>query len=187
MRISIQIDDQDLKYFQDIMTQAKEGVKEGDRDRILQKAGELLVQAKQTKTPHFVKQKLESLELLLMMLKDTEWDLESHERMNVLSALAYFIEPADLIHDEIPVLGFLDDAIMIELVVRELKHEIEAYKDFSTYKEGLGDLERAGGATRHQWLANKRSQLRNRMNRRISRRYERSARYKIGRSKIRLF
>ncbi|WP_262984491.1 DUF1232 domain-containing protein [Colwellia sp. C1TZA3] len=29
--------------------------------------------------------------------------------------------------DHIPVLGFLDDAIMIELVVEELKDDIEAF------------------------------------------------------------
>ena len=32
-------------------------------------------------------------------------------------------------------LGFLDDAIMIELVVRELQHEVEAYDDFVEYRE----------------------------------------------------
>ncbi len=33
------------------------------------------------------------------------------------------------------VLGFLDDAIMVELCVRDLKHEIEAYRDFRAWRD----------------------------------------------------
>ena len=53
----------------------------------------------------------------------------------MLNALAYFAEPDDLIPDQIPGLGFLDDAIMVELVVRELRHEIEAYEDFRVFRD----------------------------------------------------
>ena len=49
------------------------------------------------------------------------------ERKNVMAALAYFADPQDMIPDNIPVLGFIDDAIMIELVVSELKHELDAF------------------------------------------------------------
>ena len=44
--------------------------------------------------------------------------------------------------DDVPALGFLDDAIMIELIVRELKHDIEAYQDFVDF--GRTDKERPG-------------------------------------------
>jgi uncharacterized membrane protein YkvA (DUF1232 family) len=52
----------------------------------------------------------------------------------VLCALVYFCDPEDLIPDSIPGLGYLDDAIMIELVFRELRHEIEAYDDFVQWR-----------------------------------------------------
>ena len=71
------------------------------------------------------------------MLSDIEWRLPHQDATRVLNALAYFAEPEDLIPDHIPGLGFLDDAIMIELVVRELKHELEAYRDFCDYREKL--------------------------------------------------
>ena len=61
------------------------------------------------------------------MIEDSEWKIPEEERADVLSALAYFSDPEDLVPDHIPVLGFLDDAIMIELVAEELKDDIEAF------------------------------------------------------------
>ena len=68
-------------------------------------------------------------------------------------------------------LGFFDDAIMIELCVRELKHELEAYDDFCDFREheakrrGLapGELGRA------EWLESRRDELVDRMHARRER------------------
>jgi hypothetical protein len=60
----------------------------------------------------------------------------------VLQALAYFAEQTDLVPDQIPGLGLLDDAIMIELVAQELAPELEAYRAFCRFRED--DLERQG-------------------------------------------
>jgi len=74
-----------------------------------------------------------------------------------LNALAYFTEPDDLIPDHIPGLGFLDDAIMVELVVRELEHEIEAYRDFCEFRE------QHSATSRNDWLIERREELQQRM------------------------
>jgi uncharacterized membrane protein YkvA (DUF1232 family) len=63
-----------------------------------------------------------------------KWKLPEPDRARVVNSLAYFCEPDDLIPDDVPGLGFLDDAIMVELVVRELRHEIDAYQDFCSYR-----------------------------------------------------
>ena len=55
----------------------------------------------------------------------------------VLAALAYVCDPEDIIPDDIPGIGLLDDAVMIELVFRELRHEIEAYEDFRRYRTSI--------------------------------------------------
>ena len=51
-----------------------------------------------------------------------------------------------MIPDTIPVLGYIDDAIMIELVVKELRHEIEAFEDFSRYRRDLAARNRNADA-----------------------------------------
>jgi hypothetical protein len=82
--------------------------------------------------------------------------------------LAYFSDPEDLIPDNIPVLGFLDDAIMVELVTRELHHDIEAYRDFVVFRAAeSGRLgEDAMKIGRSEWLEERRKQLHARMRRR---------------------
>ncbi len=56
---------------------------------------------------------------------------------------------------------------MIELVVRELKHEIEAYQDFCDYRKRT-KLEHGAGAkaSREGWLSERRKALQSRMRRR---------------------
>ncbi len=106
---------------------------------------------------------------MIGMLSDIEWRLPHQEAKRVLNALAYFAEPEDLIPDHIPGLGFLDDAIMIELVVRELRHEIEAYEDFCEYRQRLRDRGDKTPASRAGWLETRRKELQARMRRRRKR------------------
>ena len=104
------------------------------------------------------------------MLTDHEWRLPKKDPTRVLNALAYFTEPEDLIPDHVPGIGYLDDAIMIELVVRELKHEIEAYEDFCHYRETnpprKGIKSKSTDITREKWLQGRRRELQDRMRRR---------------------
>ena len=90
-----------------------------------------------TELPDFVTARLEKLELLLAMMNDADWELDEQERSPVLSALAYLCDPEDIIPDNIPGIGLLDDAVMIELAFRELRHEIDAYEDFCRYRKQM--------------------------------------------------
>jgi uncharacterized membrane protein YkvA (DUF1232 family) len=40
-----------------------------------------------------------------------------------------------MIPDRLPGIGNLDDAIMVELIAQELKHEIKAYEDFCEFRK----------------------------------------------------
>ena len=167
LRISFELDDDDLKHFRLIMEEARKATARLAPEDIVAGAERLLSDARENTAPGFIVERLNKLRLLIDMLSDIEWRLPHQEATRVLNALAYFSEPEDLIPDHIPGLGFLDDAIMIELVVRELKHEIEAYQDFRDYR---GRMQREHGdsadTSRSGWLADRRKALQSRMRRR---------------------
>lgn len=170
LRISFDLDEDDLNHFRLIMREARRAASQLPPEDIVAAAKALLSDIKETTAPGFIVERLQSLKLMINMLSDLEWRLPHQEATRVLNALAYFAEPEDLIPDSIPGLGFLDDAIMIELVVRELKHEIEAYRDFCAYRTRLHDEKGRGAqASREGWLEDRRKDLQGRMRRRRKR------------------
>jgi uncharacterized membrane protein YkvA (DUF1232 family) len=169
MRISFELDDNDLKHFRLIMDEARKAARRIAPEDIIAAAEDLLNSVPESGTPGFVADRLQRLGLMIRMLSDIEWRLPHQDAARVLNALAYFTEPEDLIPDHIPGLGFLDDAIMIELVVRELKHEIEAYQDFCDYRDRLKTQGDGSNANREGWLNARREELQARMRRRRGR------------------
>ena len=170
MRISIDLDDDDLKHFRLIMRQARHTSMHLLPEDIVASAERLLNDVDRKKTPGFITQRLAKLEVMIEMLTDHEWRLPEKDTSRVLNALAYFTDPEDLIPDDVPGIGLLDDAIMIELLVRELKHEIEAYADFCDYRRTQapkpGIKPKASDLTRDRWLDERREALQSRMRRR---------------------
>jgi uncharacterized membrane protein YkvA (DUF1232 family) len=173
--VKFELTESDLDHFRNVMRQAKSGVSELSEAVILSNAKSLSQDIKGN-VPEFVSERIKKLETLVAMIEDSEWKIPEEERSDVLSALAYFSDPEDLVPDHIPVLGFLDDAIMIELVAEELKDDIEAFEEFCAYRSR--EEERTGDTTitREEWLDSKRRELHSRMrNRRSTRRSGRSS------------
>lgn len=170
LRISIDLGDDDLKHFRLIMRQARHSTQHLQPEDIVASAERLLREFSQRKAPGFVSTRLRKLDIMIEMLTDHEWRLPDKDTTRVLNALAYFTDPEDLIPDHVPGIGLLDDAIMIELVVRELKHEIEAYEDFCRFRREhpapKGIKSKTTDITRDDWLARRRKSLQERMRRR---------------------
>ncbi|MEM7432577.1 MAG: YkvA family protein [Pseudomonadota bacterium] len=137
LRIAFELDDDDLAHFRLIMTAARENLSRRAPEDIIAAANDVLDKIRRPDVPGFIGTRLERLERMIQMISDLDWRMPHDDTQRVLNALAYFAEPDDLIPDQIPGLGFLDDAIMVELVVRELEHEISAYQDFCDYRDTL--------------------------------------------------
>jgi uncharacterized membrane protein YkvA (DUF1232 family) len=136
-KLTIELSERDLKHFRRELRRARESVGIADDEEILGAAADLVASLRQAELPDFVTARLEKLELMLAMMRDADWELDERERNPVLSALAYLCDPEDIIPDNIPGIGLLDDAVMIELAFRELRHEIDAYQDFCRYRKSL--------------------------------------------------
>ncbi len=184
LKVTFELEDKDLKYFRQNMKQAQAAAQQLSEAEILEQATGMVAEVKAAKVPLFVQQRVSVLDSLIEMVRDPEWDLAAQERKNVVTALAYFADPHDMIPDSIPVLGFIDDAIMIELVVSELKHELDAFNDFCRYRDEEKARNRNPDLSREDYLEIKRRELHARMRRR-----RKSARGRGGpsRTRIRLF
>lgn len=181
MKVTFELVDADLKHFREIMREAREVAKSLGEEEIISATETLLSEIRSADIPEFIVDRLERVRTLIKMLQDDEWNLPEPERGRVLNALAYFCDPEDIIPDTVPGLGFLDDAIMVELLVRELRHEIEAYHDFCKAR-ATRDAAAEDERSRAEWLEARRQALQSRMRNRRRRERERRRGTSRGRS-----
>lgn len=171
LTLNFELNDRDLEHFHAAMEASKKAA-EGKTDaEIIENAGRLLADAQKVRIPDFILNRLLRLDDMIAMLRDDAWSLDAADRERVLSALVYFNNPNDVIADSVPVLGYLDDAVMIEMCVRDLQHELDAYDDFCDFRqrqaERLGlDPAKVGRA---DWLGGRREELVDRMHQRRER------------------
>lgn len=168
LEITFTLSDKDLDHFQAIVNKAKTVVAGmQDADAIETAARQLIKDARESELPEFIDVRLSKLELVINMMTDEEWQLSEIERRRILGALVYFCDPEDMIPDHIPGLGFLDDAIYIELIIRELSSELGSYEEFCAFRAAEEERRKGKGLNPHvereQWLADKRAALHARM------------------------
>jgi uncharacterized membrane protein YkvA (DUF1232 family) len=170
MRFSLELSDRDLRFFREALTRARHAVRDAEESEIIEAIGDVLEEIKSEEPlPDFVARRIPQLESMIRMLQDEEWRLPTEERERLLATFVYFGDPEDILPDHIPVVGYLDDVIMIELVVRELRHVRDAYDDFCDFRHQYDrkNKSRMDPAVRRDRIDRKRQQLHQRMKRRL--------------------
>ena len=136
-KVSFNLDSDDAAYFRQRFRAARKLAGSETPDAILAASRSLVQNVRRAhKTPQFVLTAVASLEDLIQIIEDEDYAAPRSIVNQVLGALAYFANPHDMIPDDVPVLGFLDDAIMIKLVEQEFKHELAAYRKFRRFRRG---------------------------------------------------
>ncbi|MBW8367019.1 MAG: DUF1232 domain-containing protein [Arenimonas sp.] len=171
LSISFELSDRDLTHFTQALEAARASAGSKTTEEIIAAASALLVDAGKVEVPDFIADRLDRLDALIAMATDEGWHLPEADRQRVLSALVYFADPKDVIPDSVPVLGYFDDAIAIEMCVKELTFEIEAYEEFCDYRQSGADRRGIDPATvgRADWLEARRDELVDRMHQRRNR------------------
>lgn len=162
--ITFTLSDRDLERFKTIVSKSKPAAGDQQSQGEIEKAAYKIVDvAMNSDLPDFIADRLLQLKVLLEMMRDEEWGLAEGDKARIISAMSYFADPIDLIPDHIPGIGFLDDAMFVEIVIRELSEEIEAYNEFCDFRSSEEARLREAGenpdANREQWLAPRRNEL----------------------------
>lgn len=101
-----------------------------DKTEILSAVECTLKDLKTQDVEDYVEKHIQPLEDLLHLITDDKWNLSEQEKAYVMSALQYFAEEHDIIPDSIPVVGYLDDCIVIDIVVEKLKVQLDEHQQF---------------------------------------------------------
>ncbi len=171
MKISFELSDRDLDFFRTALKQSRDAVRDAEESDIVNAISDVLDEIRKNEPlPDFVGKRIPQLESLIRMLADDEWQLPAADRERLLATFVYFADPEDILPDNIPVIGYLDDVIIIELVVRELQHVRAAYDDFCQYRN---DFDNGKGlnidpAIRRDRIDRRRQKLHQRMQQRSS-------------------
>lgn len=162
--ITFTLSDRDLDRFKTIVQKARTEIRSPQNQMDVERAAYKLVDvAMNSDLPDFIAEGLLQLKVLLDMLKDSEWGVSDIERESIMSAMTYFSDPIDLIPDHIPGIGFLDDAMFVEIITRELHIELKAYNEFCEFR--LAEEQRLSATgidpdqNRDEWVRAKRDEL----------------------------
>src|SRR5690606_5909508 len=90
-----------------------------------------------------------------LMLSDPEWDTRAEAALVAAVAVDYLRGNAPLIPNSLPVVGWLDDAVLVETAWPSLAGEVRDYLDFCRLRRieaGLrGEQRTHFGFTREHW------------------------------------
>lgn len=172
LSIRLDISDQELAHFRAVLERARSRATEGSPAEITAAARRAVARLQHRESSPFVLRRLEKVDALARMLEDDDWQLPEPERRRVLHGLAYVADKHDLVPDNVPVLGLLDDAITLELVLQELRHELDGYEEFDAFRRHERARPGAAGlaaVSRDDWLDSKRQALHGRIRERRER------------------
>src|SRR5215471_17008941 len=97
LEFTIEIGDEDLPFFVDALQRAGERVAGKSAEEVTAAAEKTLVDSQQAHMPDLVRSRVASVSNLIAMVRDVGWGLSDDDRDRVVSALAYFADPEDLI------------------------------------------------------------------------------------------
>ena len=177
LKISFELSDRDLQYFREALKHSRSAVRDAEEGEIIEAISDVLDEIRSNEPlPDFVARRIPEIESFIQMLTDDEWQLPEADRERLLAMFIYFADPEDILPDDIPVIGYLDDVIVIELIMQELHHVREAYEDFCAYRKTFDEEhgKAIDGAVRRDRIDRRRQQLHQRMQRRSASRKAKS-------------
>lgn len=102
--------------------------------------------------------RLHRIEELRVMLDDADWDADESIRVRLRKLFAYIDQDDDLIPDHEPLLGKLDDVLLLELAWPAFASEAEDYRDFAEYRRAEQPRGK-GSELRSAWIRDRLAEI----------------------------
>ena len=134
LRVTFTLGARDLRHLRAVAERASARAGQRPERELVAAARARAAEVRKFTPPSYVLERVGRLESLIELLEDPDWNPPETVRGRVRAALAYFTDPDDLIADAVPGLGFLDDAIVIELLWLELRDERAAFETFAQFR-----------------------------------------------------
>lgn len=149
----LSIDPEQVAAFDALLHDIHPDAERFDAARITRLA-DWLLSLPETEARSVLGERLSRIEELRAMVEDPDWDCAEADCATVRKLLRYLDQPDDLIPDTIPLLGQLDDVLLLELAWPAVSDEAEEYRDFRLYREAShpsGD----GAQQRAAWISDR--------------------------------
>src|SRR5262245_60664290 len=118
LRVSFELGDADLQHLAEVAQERQTAARGHPMEGIVATARGVFTKGSQAHLADFVRERYSRLGTMLEMVDDAEWRLSEEDSQRLINALACFSEPTSGASS-----ALLDQAIMIELVSRDLHHD----------------------------------------------------------------
>ena len=156
-----------LQHFNDLLAQIDFGHTPLERDQIASAAREL-VDARDggpsadALAPPCIRQRMRRAGAIDLMLVDPEWEVAAKAGNAARVVVDYIRGTVNLIPNTMPVVGRLDDAVLVEIAWPRAADEVRDYLDFCRLRRVEAELRRAThlyfGFDRGQWTGARRAE-----------------------------
>ncbi len=124
--ITVDIDDQVKAHFNNFIE--KHGIDVDPNDMV--QARNEIAQIRLDIKDGYILNQVGNLEAMISMVEDKIWKIKKENMEKINATIKYFIDDDDVIPDNIPGIGYLDDCIIIDSTMDEIYEELSEFEDF---------------------------------------------------------
>lgn len=151
-----EVDSSRLPLFNDAMRRMDPDAAPLGTDQFVTAARRVLERYPTGVTPAFVESRMRAWNHLQQLAADTDWNADADVLSRTEALREYIENPDDVLPDHLPSIGLLDDALLIDVALQNLRGELADYESFCHFRQVAADF--AGvdvgetGLGREQWL-----------------------------------
>ncbi|HJR13807.1 MAG TPA: hypothetical protein VJ833_07910 [Rhodanobacteraceae bacterium] len=131
---TLRFSDTDLMRFNDCVARVAPGTPALDGAQIAAAARRLSRAVGAGNESRFIRARIRRAYEMRALLDDKGWSCEPPLRERMQAAIGYIDGAPGLVPDDVPLIGGLDDALLVDLVLEGVRGELDEYADFCRFR-----------------------------------------------------